>query len=142
VKIWRPLPTHSALLIQNQFFPLDFSSAPPTSYAGQQTKIQCPAWPEQIDSSAIRLGIGLPLDTPTLTLVELFLKDGSLAKICDIPNNTTDVLWSPDRSGALVIGGSSQLLYTPLDGSALINLLPILGEDAHHFHWLPPAPRD
>jgi hypothetical protein len=69
----------------------------------------------------------------------LFTLDRSyriVKKYAEIPPLPTGVIWAPDASGALVLGWHNELLFVRPDGTPLVDLRPILGEDANSFVWI------
>ena len=74
-------------------------------------------------------------------LFTLNIEDETLLKLFEIPSETTEVLWSPDGGGALLITSSNEIYFASMSGDGLYSLGHILSKDAHHFNWLPPAPR-
>lgn len=141
VKTWKILPTRNDILypsnsylLQSGDFPL-LPSLAETSINYQLT------WLFQTGVDTLSLGIRLPGIQSPPVLFTLSLKDGLLRKIQELPHTTINVLWSPDGSGALILGADGQILFASTHGKDLRDLQAILGSGATSFQWLPPAPR-
>ncbi len=49
-------------------------------------------------------------------------------------------VWSPDATGA-ILKQDSAVFYGATFGTDLVDMRSVLGEDSHHFRWLPPRPQ-
>jgi hypothetical protein len=141
IKLWQIIPTSNDLLVPQDIseqVPGDFGIPLPTSSAGMSL---CPAWLAQLEEDRIVLEIAPTQGQAETLLFSLDLKELTLHKLLDISFDIDKMLWAPDGGGALILGGQSQIIFAPIDGSSYVDLRPILGDDAHGFQWLAPSPR-
>ncbi|HEX7974947.1 MAG TPA: hypothetical protein VF498_11095, partial [Anaerolineales bacterium] len=138
IETWAVLPAHPGLLVQQRVFALPAGSLPGLAEISDPGLSYTPAWLAQINDHLYSLGITQPGPEALPTLFTFDSRFGSWKKISILPYDTESVAWSPDASGALVLGWHDQILFAPADGSSLIDLRPRLGE-ACCFAWLPPA---
>jgi WD40 repeat protein len=141
IKLWQVVVTNNDLLVPRDIsalIPGDFQIPVPQDLTGSSL---CPKWLAQLEQGKLLLEIALPNGLSAPWLFALDLQKQALSKLYDLPNDTVDILWSPDGGGALILGGHSQIIFVPADGSPFYSLLPGLGKDAHEFQWLPPSPR-
>jgi hypothetical protein len=141
VNLWRPTPTHNELLVLYKSFDLSSDDFPPLSAANVQQGVAYLSWLAQRDEITFHLVTTAPDTTLSPMLFMLDMQDGSLQMIQQIPADSTQVLWSPDGDGALILGQHSLMLFASIDGGELRDLSRLLGADAHDFFWLPPTPR-
>ena len=71
-------------------------------------------------------------------LFDLNLLNGSLSKLQTLPDDITQVQWSPDGNHALVIGGRNQIYLFSYKSGELTDLQPTIGSGARQFLWLAP----
>lgn len=135
---WAILPTHAGLLVQQRAFPLPADSLPALPENSAPGSSYIPAWLSQVTDDLFSLGVRSPGPEVSPILFTFDARFGLWKKITILPYDTESVAWSPDASGALVLGWHDQILFAPADGSSLVDLRPELGE-ACCFTWLPPA---
>lgn len=135
---WSIVPTNNQVLLPGKTYELrsnDFPTIPITT-SNQNVRL---TWLSQQDSETLALGIWVAASTSP-TLFQMSLYDGKLLKIVDLPIGSSQVLWAPDGSGALIIGQSSQVFWLSRS-KELRDLNSILGNDASTFFWMPPLSR-
>jgi hypothetical protein len=141
IDIWKIMPTKSELLVQEQEIQLNPDNFPTVSEEEDSEDVFFPNWLNQVNDSTFNLGLCHVDSTLAPILYQLDIDQNELKEIVAIPNNSIDIFWSPDGSGALILGRNGELLYAPFDGSVMRDLREILGEGAYNFNWLPPKPR-
>jgi len=139
LKLWQLIPTHDDLLILDKSLDLASDDFPP-SPSGQEHSY-CFNWLTLTHQGIISLGMTVPNSGTAPILFTLDLKEGSLQKIIELPNDLLEVIWAPDGSGALLLAQEDQVFFIRVDNGTFENLRLILGADADSFIWLPPAPR-
>ena len=141
VKLWQIVPTSVDLLVPHNFSDQDsndFGIPLPINSAGTSL---CPAWLAQLEEGQIMLEIAPPQNLAASLLFSLDLKEQTLHQLVDVPFDIVEILWAPDGSGVLILGGHSQIIFAPNHSTSFYDLRPILGDDAHGFQWLAPSPR-
>lgn len=141
IDLWKVVPTHNELLVLEKKINFDddiFSNIP------NQEDLEIhyfPNWVTQISEDNIAFGLCRVDSDTTPILFQMDIQKDNMQEIIVVPYNSMDILWAPDRSGALIIGKNNDLIYAPFDGSLMRDLRQILGQDAAQFTWLPPQPR-
>ncbi len=141
IVIWKIIPTKTELLVKQQEIQLEPKIFPTVTAGEEGEGLFFPNWLNQVDNTTFNFGLCKADSDLAPVLYRLDTGQNELEEIVVIPNNTTDILWTPDGSGALILGRDGELIYTPFDGSLMRDLREILGEGAHEFNWLPPKPR-
>jgi hypothetical protein len=142
VQLWYVMPTHIDIIYPKMRLDLHSVDLPLLPYASNPETTYHMAWVTQWDKFNYTLGVTISKAQTATVLFNLDLEKGTLTKIQDLPQDTQEVLWSPDGSGALVLGIRSQLFFVSTHKSELLDLRLILGMDADNFTWLPPKPRE
>ena len=154
VKIWDVVPTNLTLMVLNKAFDLQSNDFPPlpqmiaataeSAVPGSENQSDisnCLNWPDQIDEISLRLGLQINGSSGTPMLFTLSLIDGRVQKLINLPQDVMEVIWSPDDSGALVLGSHAQILFYRSKDNTLLDLYSVIGKGATAFTWLAPAPR-
>jgi hypothetical protein len=141
VRQWQLVHTHNELLILNQEFVLSSEAFPAISQPGLGHSYGI-YWLTQSSQEQCTLAINHPDTALASGVFSLDLVEGTLQKLFDLPPEVSGVLWSPDGSGALILGeDESNVLFVSRLGGVQQDLRSLLGQDAHDFTWLPPTPR-
>jgi dipeptidyl aminopeptidase/acylaminoacyl peptidase len=135
---WQVLPTREDLLgLVNTYrlTPQDFPDLLPFNEKNVDTSIR---WPFALNDRIIAFEAirHSPAISPTLFTFDL--KYGILSKINVTPTDTVQVLWAPDLVGAFVLDEQGEAFFAPANNDTLVNLSPLIGDDAHAFVWLAP----
>ena len=135
---WQVLPTREDLLrLVNTYrlTPEDFPDLLPFNEKNLDTSIR---WPFALNDRIIAFEAirHSPAISPTLFTFDL--KYGVLRKVNVTPTDTIQVLWAPDLVGAFVLDEQAEAFFAPANNDPLVNLSPLLGDDAHAFTWLAP----
>lgn len=141
IQRWHLLATHDDLLLPGEVYPIISDEFPfETSRPGRDSSL-CLNWLLSNRDDSLNLGVTLPDTNMKPALFYLDWEDGSLHKLFTLPNNPMDILWSLDGGGALTFEQSDKILFIQFSSGLTFDLRPVLGENAHSFTWLPPAPR-
>lgn len=135
-KLWRVLPTRDELLLELKSFNLQSNDFPSVVYNFPELN-DIPDWLETIDDQLVSFALFLPEKAQPGILFTMDLQFGTLQKINELPSDTQMILWAPDHTGTLVRDQQGEILFVPRDGNTPSNLVPVLGNDAQEFHWLP-----
>ena len=141
LKFWEVIPTQNDLISLINSYDIISDDLPTPIDDNVSEWSYLVDWPYQIN--ARHLGFGVKIidqNTPPI-LFNLDLNNNVLILVDQIPSYSEIVLWSPDGQGALIIGRDQGLFFSPMDGGMLLDLNPILGDEAENFYWLPPTPR-
>ena len=141
INVWHVLATHDGLLVQSQTIALYLENF---SYAVRQNETDaapCLNWLASHGIDTLMLGAARSEAKSSATLFQLNLADETLDELIDVPFPASDILWSPDGAGALIVDTTGQVFFAHLSSGNLYNLSLIVGQDANNFNWLPPAPR-
>ena len=140
IHTWQIVPTSNNILGTDQIQNLEAQSSQGPQDAASATI--CPLSFQRLDAATYRLAMLDAEGKVTGSLNELNMEKNILKPLMEIPPDTEAVLWAPDASGALLLGKHGQILFASILNRKLIDLLPIVGEEAHSFSWLAPAPRN
>jgi hypothetical protein len=141
IEIWEIMPTKAELLVRQNEIQLDSGIYPSMSSNEDGENVFFPNWLNQVNDTTFNFGLCHVKSTLAPILYQLDIKQNKLKEIVVIPNNSTDIIWSPDGLGALIMGMDGEVLYAPFNGSLMRDLREILGQSAREFKWLPPKPR-
>jgi hypothetical protein len=139
--LWEVVPTQNNLLrLKNEYVidSVDLPKPVDTSITEWSYNVD---WLYQFNQRMLGFGVRVIEDNGSPILLNLEMQDNYSESINHIPSYTERVLWSPDGQGALVIGKDQELFFSPINGGMLVDLIPVLGEEARKFYWLPPTPR-
>jgi hypothetical protein len=154
--VWQPSPTRANLLTVLQTIQVGMDNLPtpanPTPvfpfapfassfFTGNESTVYTPNWIVQFDAIYLYIVMTNPSANTHWYLLSYDLRQNIFLKIGQIQPDTSEVKWSPDRRGALVIQEQNHPYYVPLDGSPATDLQPVMGNQTHDYYWLPPTPR-
>ena len=139
LKVFRPYYTNPDLLVEAKRIDLPVDLFQEESVFSKTSLYL--DWANQLDDRMSLLGVAQSGASIAPFLLRLDFDLNQFERIFDLPENTREILWSPDVQNALIIGRDQQILLMSLfDGSTRV-LSGVLPEDAHDFFWLPPFPR-
>jgi hypothetical protein len=141
IHLWSVLPTNPELLVSGQKFDLYSDEFPFSAAQSKAIPAHCLLWPTQIQSNRLAFVVRLDQSDDPPALFELNLITGALTRLRELPDDTTQVLWSPDKTQALVLGVRNRISLLSLKSGELISLESVLMPQAHQFVWMPPALR-
>lgn len=139
--LWEVVPTQNDLLRFNNNYTIDSDDLPTPIDNSITEWSYIVDWLYQFDERLLGFGVRVLEDNVSPILLNLELQDNYTESINHVPSYTENVLWSPDGQGALIIGTGQELFFSPSNGGMLIDLIPVLGEEAREFYWLPPTRR-
>ena len=139
IKIWQVVPTRSDLLLLKKTYNLAWEHLVGNQAANSNSRYL--TWLSQRSPDTLAFALQQPETGANPILYEFDFEEDSLRLVRSLPSNISELFWSPDGSGILILGSQNQVMYAPVDGSTPYDLLPVLGMDAHSFLWLPPNPR-
>jgi hypothetical protein len=137
--LWQVVDTRDDLVSLDKEFDFESDNLTKLEDLGAGVENLAPDWLMPLNERLIAFGIRIK-DTqfPSL-LFSLDLKYSALQEINTVPYDVLSVLWSPDLSGALVIGQHGEIIFAPSDSRQPYELNPLFGSNASAFTWLPPA---
>jgi WD40 repeat protein len=141
VNIYQVLPTSNELLVSIIDFELQGIELPIKSPSIKIPSILYLSWPNLLDPRTLILGsttTGISYN-PALLSIDLEFK--KFDRLLELPEDISEILWSPDGQNALILGSNNQIQFLTLPGGSLRDLSAVLSEHAHDFFWLPPVPR-
>jgi hypothetical protein len=141
INFWQVISTSNELLVLEKEIKLNNLKFPKLNQFVSGEIYYTAGWLEQIREQVICFVIISKDSNQELFLYFLDIEQEIpyLANHANI--QATDVLWPPDGSGALLIEGSSKILFAPIDGSEPSQITDLIGKNIHDFTWAPPAPR-
>ncbi len=139
--LWNVIPTSKDILLLEEKIDLNSSIYPALPNQDDLDIHYFPNWLKQSDENQFTFGLCQVGSDTSPILYQLDIDNGDVNEIIVIPYNSMDILWAPDRSGALILGKNKEVIYAPFDGSLMRDLRLLFGEDAAGFKWLPPTPR-
>jgi hypothetical protein len=141
LETWRLVDTHNEVMILERSYPLPPADYPVATTSSQPAPDFTPAWIEPTGQQAVALGITLPGTGIAPVLYELDLLRARYHKLYSLPYDTTQVLWSRNYQGALILGRHAGVLFAPASTPAgermLVDLSRLIDPGACCFHWLP-----
>jgi hypothetical protein len=140
LQLWRIVPTNNTVLTPGQRLLLG-QNAPADLKRLFSSEVTCPFWLHQFGPTDFRLGLINTEDNNSAYLVRLNFEKNTLDQAMKLTTGVEKVLWAPDASGAIILSERGQVLYASFSKNELIDLFPSIGQDAHSFLWLAPAPR-
>jgi len=142
VQVWRIISTREDLFVHEKTFQFQTDSELGLETNNKFDKpIACLNWPSHNSDNLLMLAIHSTDEKALPRLVSLDIVEGVFTQVSEIPIQISQILWSPDGNGALVLGSEKQLLFISFSGSPSLATNPKFGKDAHGFIWLPPTPR-
>jgi hypothetical protein len=141
IKNWSVLATHDDLLISHSEYPLNTDLLPFTISRTDTGTSTCISWIPQSDHPNYIFNMVPDSSSSPTSILNLNLDEGVLSKLIDIETGSEQILWSPDNSGALILGPHAKIQFLFLRNGELMDMRPKFGSDASQFHWLPPSPR-
>ena len=153
VKTWDVLVANTELVELRRKYEINLDQligALPTATSETPTEAPQPAhltWFSEYDETT--LFFGMIFTAPTSPdrsknapiLFSLNLSAGGSRKLIDLPNDASEVYWTPDGSGALILSEQGQFLFFSLRNNTLSDVGSGIGAGAHGFVWLPPRMR-
>ncbi len=140
VTIIRVLATRPQLLAIDKVFKLTSSEFPMLDSSRKTIPVHMLDWPGYPVKGYLPIGVLVQGADAAPALFKLELQYGRLEKLLQLPAGVNLVIWSPDGSGGLLVGGGDKLSFLSLDKAQVYPLTPTFGEDAHAFVWLAPNP--
>lgn len=141
-RTWQVIPTRNDLLVLAETTELQAGSLPPASVTSGYEADYCLTSPYRLDGSTILTLVEAAGPDAEAQLFKLDLEEGALTMILQLPANTSQLIWSPDGFGSLVLTRDGQIYFVYTDEAQLLPLSDVLGAEVEGFHWLPPMPRD
>ena len=141
IKRWVVLATHDDLLISQNEYPFSSDLLPFTTSSTDNGTSTCISWIPQHDHPNYILNMSLDSSSSPTAILSFNLDKGELSKLIEIETVSEQILWSPDNSGALILGPHTKIQFLNLRNGELSDMRPKFGLDASHFQWLPPSPR-
>lgn len=139
---WRVIPTRNDLLVLAENTELQAGSLPPVSDASSYEADYCITSLYQLDPDKYFAQVEATGGDPDPILYQLDLEEGRLQKILQLPEKTSELIWSPDGFGSLVVTLDGEIYFAYMDGARLLPISEVLGAEVREFHWLPPMSRD
>lgn len=140
IQVWRIIPTNNSLLVPGKRIILGENSSEAVNDLLVENSL-CPIWFQQLDAFTFRMALLSLQGDSQASLNQLDFEKNNLDQLLPIPADTEKILWSPDRNGALIFGKHNQIIFASFLENELFDLIPIVGEDANSFQWLPAAER-
>jgi hypothetical protein len=141
-KMWQVIPTRNDLLVLADAIELQTESLPSASISSNYENNYCINWLHQGDDSTYLALVEAAGANSNPRLYQLDLKEGSLQDLQGLPQNTGQLIWSPDGFGALVVTQDGQIYFAYTSSGKMIALSDVLGAEVEGFYWLPPMPRN
>ena len=138
IKVYHVFPTRNELLVFIDYQEIGEEFLRTRSSFSNLLPINL-IWPHSLDARTLRMGITSGTASKPF-LFSIDLQIDKLEKLLDLPQDTFDVLWTPDGQNALVLGTKGQIFFVALPRGPLRDVRPVLGKNAHDFFWLPPVP--
>lgn len=141
IKSWKIVPTSNELLVHEETIELDYKELPEIPPEAKVSGNYFLKWLKENKDGSVEFGLTIP-DTNFLPLLYSYDPyERILYQVAKLPAITKEIKWSPDGSGALLLGKNSEVFFIFSDGSGFLDLNDQLGAETHSFFWLPPAPR-
>lgn len=137
VAIWRVVPTRDDLLLQDLRMAIPDRLLPrPGRELPQPVRYQVD-WLNPNQELRPAFAVRIPGSEASPTVLSLDLRYHTLEKVNELPYDVLEILWSPVTEGGIVLGSHEQILYLPEWGAPLMDLRPVLGDEARSFSWAP-----
>jgi hypothetical protein len=140
IHIWRVIPTNPALLVSARQMELYSDEFPFSRATSKSIPIHHLDWLAPASSpDKVWLGVKLEAAEVQPVLFSLDLITQKLSKFLALPPDTSQVIWSPEGSGAIVIASRGQIYFVSTNNRQMIDLRAALGEEIRRVYWLPPV---
>jgi hypothetical protein len=140
IDLWQVVSTRNELFALDKELQLANLRIPAISRSVLGDNKYAAGWPEQIGDQTIIFAITSNNSNPQIFLYSVDIEEEVPIFANQAQIKVSEVLWAPDGNGALLIGGTSKIVYVPFDGGQLIQLTDWLSKEAHSFTWTPPRP--
>ncbi len=137
VAIWRVVPTRDDLLLQDLRLEIPDELLPRPGRALSQPVRYLVDWLNPHQEQRPVFGVRIPGSETSPAVISLDLRYDTLEKVNELPYDVLEILWSPVSEGGIVLGSHEQILYIPERGAPLMDLRPVLGDEARQFSWVP-----
>jgi hypothetical protein len=141
IDLWQVVPTRNELLVLEKEIQLSNLRFPALSQSVLSEIKYTASWSEQIRDQVICFGITSTGSSQELYLYWVIIEQEVSFFANQVEMQASEVLWSPDGTGALLVEGSSKVVFIPLEGSQPLQLANLVGKQARDFIWAPPEPR-
>ncbi len=141
IDIWQIVPTRDEVLALDQEIELYQMPRPGFEDANHAAITVFVRWADQIDAQSIGFAVTSTNLEAGIYLYQVDLAHEIVTQINPSGIQAATVLWSPDHSGALLVGDPGPLQFILADGSGALQLNNLAGKQPGKFFWAPPEPR-
>ncbi len=138
IQIWRVTPTSKDVLTLLR--QVDIKTEETDGFPRYQELFVLPGSSCQLEDSLVVIGLSPADENFPPGIFGLDIKSGEIRQVITLPDDISRIMWSPDRSGAILLGWHQQVLFAAMDGSRMDDLRPQVGRDAQQFAWIPNHP--